>query len=190
MTKVALFDMDSSLVDWDASIRAKLQEMMSPMEAEWFAMHQHGLLDDAPTWLKARERAIKKQPGFWFELPVIEFGMELYRWLGDELGYRRMILTRGPHNNPTAWAEKVQWCEAHVPEALVTITLDKSFVNGDVLYDDWPPYLADWLKDRPNGKGLMLDAPFNRDFQHPQVFRCMRGALASQREAILEFLGE
>jgi hypothetical protein len=63
-------------------------------------------------------------------------------------------------------------------------------VYGKVLYDDFPPYILRWLEWRPRGKVLMLDAQHNRDFTHPNVFRCTRDPIAAQRGAILDFLGE
>jgi 5'-nucleotidase len=185
---IALIDMDSSLVDYEGRLRDRLLELMSPMEAKWFEDNEAGLLNSPPPWLKARERLIKHQPGFWYDLPVIPFGMELYRLFGD-LGYTRMILTKGPHNNPTAWAEKTRWCEENVPGAGITITHDKGLVYGRVLYDDWPPYIRRWLEWRPRGKVLMLDAPYNRDFQHPNVLRCHRAPMYTQKELITQFLG-
>jgi phosphoserine phosphatase len=53
---IALFDMDSSLVDYEARLRERLHELMSPMEVEWFKAHEPDLLHDPPPWLKARER--------------------------------------------------------------------------------------------------------------------------------------
>lgn len=185
---VALIDMDSSLVDYEGRLRERLLEIMSPMEAAWFEENEAALLNNPPGWLKARERLIKHQPGFWFDLPVIPFGIELYQLFG-ELGYKRVILTKGPHKNPTAWAEKTRWCEQHVPDAGITITHDKGLVYGRVLYDDWPEYILRWLEWRPRGKVLMLDAPYNRHFQHPSVLRCARAPMHTQKELIQRFLG-
>lgn len=185
---VALLDLDSSLVDYEGRLRERLLETVSPMEEEWFRQHAGSLWSSPPAWLKARKRLIKHQPGFWLELPVIPFGMELYQLLG-ELGYRRIILTRGPHKNPAAWAEKARWCEQHVPDAGITITHNKDLVYGRVLYDDWPEYILSWLEWRPRGKVLMLDAAYNRHLQHPNVLRCQRAPMRTQKELILRFLG-
>jgi CheY-like chemotaxis protein len=185
---VALIDMDSSLVDYEGRLRERLLEIMSPLEENWFVEHEAELLSNPPTWLKARERLIKHQTGFWFDLPVIPFGIELYRLFG-ELGFKRVILTKGPHKNPAAWAEKTRWCEQHVPEAGITITHDKGLIYGRVLYDDWPEYILRWLKWRPRGKVLMLDAVYNRHFQHPNVLRCSRAPMHTQKELIQRFLG-
>lgn len=186
--KIALLDMDSSLADFEARMTEKLKELVSPYEAG-IDYSELRYPNEVPDWFRARKDLIKREPGFWRDLPVIPIGMELYHLLG-ELGYERMILTKGPRTNTPAWTEKVQWCVKHVPDAEITITHDKGLVYGKVLYDDFPPYILRWLEWRPRGKVLMLDAPHNHDFQHPNVLRCVREPLEKQRSTILAFLGE
>lgn len=185
--RVALFDLDCSLADYEKAIAEKLAHIMSPLEQslDWPEL----LAGEHPDWLKARLALIKREPGFWENLPLIPFGMEVYQMMGT-LDYKRMILTKGPLSNPVAWQEKISWCAKHVPTAGVTITHDKGLVYGKVLYDDYPPYITRWLKWRPRGKVLMLDAPHNRDFSHPAVLRCYREDFPSQQEHILEHLGD
>lgn len=185
--RIALFDLDCSLADFEASMNEKLRLIMSPAEADMdFSEYRY---PNGPDWWKARKDLIKRQPGFWMDLPVIPFGMELYDLLG-QLNYSRMILTKGPTSNSAAWTEKVIWCSRQVPTAGVTITDDKGLVYGKILYDDFPPYILRWLEWRPRGKVLMLDNAHNQDFEHPNVKRCFRTPLAEQKASILAFLGE
>jgi 5'(3')-deoxyribonucleotidase len=185
---IALFDMDNSLADFEASMNEKLLAIRSPFEPETFPP-EHEYPDKDPDWLKARKNLIKRQPGFWRGLPTIQFGIDLYNFFGH-LGYRRMILTKGPRGNAPVWTEKVEWCQAHIPDADITITHDKGIVYGKVLYDDFPPYIKRWLEWRPRGKVFMLDAPHNRDFHHPNILRCYRHSLDEQKEAILTHLAK
>jgi 5'-nucleotidase len=189
--RVFLFDMDSSLADFEHSLTEKLAKMMSPIEQQGIDWSQFTPDDSTrPDWLKARERAIKKEPGFWSELPTIEFGMQLFELAGT-LNYRRMILTKGPRKNSLAWKEKIDWCMTHIPDVEdLAICTDKGLVYGKVLYDDYPPYVMRWLEWRPRGRVLMLDATHNQGFEHPRVFRCYRRPLSEQLEPILEFLGD
>lgn len=187
--RVALLDLDSSLADFEASMTEKLSKLMSPEELAVLDMSLYRYPNKSPDWMRARKDLIKRQPGFWRELPEIPFGMELYALFG-QLNYWRMILTKGPSTNSPAWTEKVEWCMAHVPDAEITITHDKGLVYGKILYDDYPPYIRRWLEWRPRGKVLMLDAPHNQDFEHPNVLRCHRTPLAEQQDRILAFLGE
>jgi 5'-nucleotidase len=187
--RVALLDMDSSLADFELSMTDKILQLMSPMELESLDIQNLTQQANEPGWFKARKTLIKRTPGFWLDLPVIPFGIELYDTLGT-LGYSRMILTKGPRNNPGAWQEKVSWCARHVPDAGVTITHDKGLVYGTMLYDDFPPYITRWLKWRPRGRVLMLGSAHNEGFRHPNVLRVTRAPMSEQVEAILEFLGE
>lgn len=188
--RIFLFDLDSSLADFDFAMREKLRAMMSPgdLTLDWSKF----TIDDStrPDWLTARERTIKKVPGFWIDLAPIEFGIKLFHMAGT-LDYRRVVLTKGPRKNSLAWKEKLDWCALHIPDVEdITICTDKGLTYGKVLYDDYPPYILRWLEWRPRGKVLMLDAPHNREFQHPSVMRVFRDNFEGQQEAILEFLGD
>jgi len=183
----ALLDMDSSLADFEAGMHEKLSAMRAPGEPDLPPEMLYP--NDEPAWLEARKDAIKREQGFWLNLAPISFGIELYHQLG-EWGYRRMVLTKGPRNNAMAWTEKVLWCQEHIPDAGVTITHDKGLTYGKILYDDFPPYILRWLEWRPRGRVLMLDAPHNQGFKHPNVLRCYRTPLAQQLEAIQKFIGE
>lgn len=126
---------------------------------------------DEPEWMQARRRLLRQTPGFWQNLPKIDIGFEVLDVIRS-LGFRLMVLTNGPHKLPATWAEKVLWCQQHVPDADVTIGRDKGLVYGRVLFDDWPPYVERWLRWRPRGLVVMLDHPHNRSFAaDPRVLR-------------------
>jgi len=167
--KIALIDLDGTLADYDGAMKLGLAKMQSPFEYAHTGERVQ-LYDDTPEWLEARMKLIKNQPGFWRTLPQIPMGMLVYALLG-ELGYRRMILTKGPRNTTAAWTEKVDWCRVNVPDADITVTHDKGLVYGKVLFDDYPPYITRWLEWRPRGHVLMLATPYNQGFAHPNVLR-------------------
>lgn len=181
----ALFDMDGSLADFERSLRRELERIRHPDEppitlGDW---------NDDPSWLENRKTLIKRRPGFWENLEPIQFGLDLYHWLG-ELGYRRGVFTKGPRTNYPAWAEKMVWCNKHLPDVdNITMTLDKGGTYGKILYEDYPTYILQWLAWRPRGRVLLLDAPYNRNFEHPQVLRCYRESLTTQKDSILRFIG-
>ena len=162
--KIALIDMDGTLVDYDGAMRAALAKITSPGEV-W---------DEKASWAEARKNIIKNQPGFWLNLPPIKEG---FRVLGliTEVGFETVVLTKGPYRTTSAWAEKVEWNRRHLPETPVTITEDKGLVYGRVLFDDWPAYMLRWLQWRPRGLGVMLESPWNQDFAHPNVVKIRVG---------------
>lgn len=168
---IFLIDLDSTLADFDTAMRTELIKLMSPQETlpppdkSW---------DESEPWMKARRDLIKRQPGFWRNLPPIPEGFAVLE-MAKRLKFQPMVLTKGPFKTTSAWTEKVDWCRQYVPEVPVTISEDKGLVYGRVLFDDWPPYIERWLEWRPRGLIVMLDHPWNRDFKHPNVFRYVRG---------------
>lgn len=199
---VALFDLDATLADFDASMRCELAKVRCPAELSY----QGWLRADLPDFILARRSLIKKQPGFWRNLARIERGFAVYQ-LAVEVGFQTHILTQGPRTTTSAWTEKAEWCREHVPEAQVTITQDKGLAYGRVLVDDWPPYIMRWLAWRPRGLVVMLDWPHNRyvrsssgtqstkalsgpgselavPFEHPNVFRFRQDLVAGTVDAL------
>jgi hypothetical protein len=111
--------------------------------------------------MKARRRLIKSQPGFWSGMNPIKRGFELLE-LAQGLGYECHILTKGPNSTPSAWTEKKEWCNRHVPGLDVHICgSKKSLVYGRVLLDDWPDFFMPWLDVRPRGLVVAVAQPWN-----------------------------
>lgn len=157
--------MDGTIADYNGAMRDALKQIASPFEPE-LPDNFH----EAPAYIEFRSDLIKRQPGFWANLKRIEIGFEVIDVL-RELKYNLMVLTKGPTRTTSAWTEKRDWCHQHLPGVPVTITEDKSLTYGKVLFDDYPPYIISWLEHRPRGKVIMLDSPWNKDFQHERVFR-------------------
>jgi len=164
---IALVDMDGVVADFDGAMRRGLKRLQSDEEGEMIAL---GPGEDDPPWLKARKRLIKAQPGWWRNLKPLPLGINLYRIMVN-LGYRTVVLTKGPDTSTNAWTEKVEWCQEHLPKSPVCIVGDKGLVYGRVLMDDYVPYIEQWLEWRPRGQVLMPAQPWNEDFEHPQVTR-------------------
>lgn len=167
---VALVDLDGTLADFAGAMLRDLTAMLGPEETPLFSVED----EDTYPHVKARRRAIKSQPDWWFNLQRIPAGFLLLDML-RELGFKIHILTRGPKHSSGAWEQKVRWVRSHVPDASLTITLDKSLVYGRVLVDDWPDYVTPWLKHRPRGLVVMPDQPWNQGYEHPQVVRHLPG---------------
>lgn len=166
---VALFDLDGTLADFDFAMETKLMSLANNIEIPYFQEQ-----DNEPTYMKMRRRLIKKTPGFWRELPKFSLGFQVLEEV-NKLNFDIMILSKGPRNNPTAWAEKIEWCHANLPmdemDIKITLTEDKGLVYGKVLVDDWIPYVERWLEWRPRGLVIMPAHDRNKDFRHPNVVR-------------------
>jgi len=146
--KIALFDMDETLVDFQGALRSRLEKMQGPDE-EFPAD-----LWNMPDYWYARAQAIKKEPGFWRNLQPLAWGQQVLK-VCQEIGFDIHILTKGPTTGSQAWAEKVDWVHEHMPFATLHITEDKRIAYGRVFIDDYWPFMELWLKNRPRGLGVV-----------------------------------
>jgi 5'(3')-deoxyribonucleotidase len=147
-SKIALFDMDETLVDFQGPLRMRLLEMKGPEEEipeNLWAMPDH--------WY-ARAQAIKKEPGFWRNLPRLQWGWDVLE-IAIEVGFDIHILTKGPTTGSVAWSEKVDWVRENLPDAKLHITDDKRIAYGRVFVDDYWPFMELWLRNRPRGLGIV-----------------------------------
>ena len=126
----------------------------------------------SPEHVRERIRAVRGNPGFWINLPVLSAGFDVLEE-AHRIGFQIEVLTKGPRHTPIAWMEKLQWCDRHLAAFphQVTITMDKGLVYGRVLVDDFPDYILRWLRWRKRGTVILPDQPWNRGFEHPQVYR-------------------
>lgn len=181
-TPVALFDLDGTLADYEGAMRRGLIEIAGPNDDPDYRDPTVPLFpsdyDKEPnnhkhpsSHIRRRMDCIKRQPGWWEDLPVLDLGMGIYR-IACEMGFERHVLTKGPKNTTGAWTEKVHWCQKNLPDDnKITITQDKGLVYGKLLVDDYPPYILSWLKWRPRGLVIMPAATSNKGFAHDNVIR-------------------
>jgi 5'(3')-deoxyribonucleotidase len=149
---IALVDMDGTLCDFDTPMQRELEKLRGEDEYSFD-------YEDIPC-VKARRDLIKRQPGFWRNLPRHKAGFEILDVL-QELAFRPCVLTRGPSSVPAAWMEKVQWCRERLPGVPIFMVEDKGLVYGKVLVDDWPPYFKRWMEWRPRGLVVIPAQPWN-----------------------------
>lgn len=166
---VGYIDLDGSVADFDAAMRAGLEALRSPGEDPQL---DEAAYEDVPH-IKARRRLIKSQPGFWRDLLPMPLGMQVVDAM-REIGFRLHVLSKGPVRVPAAWMEKVEWCQRHLPGVKITLTEDKGLQYGRVLLDDWPEYVEAWLEHRPRGFVISVAQPWNVDIEAQFPGRVMR----------------
>ena len=169
--KIALFDLDGSLADFEGAMRRDLEALRAPSEpAITDGMNLHDLEDNPH--IQSRMHLIKSKPGWWSSLARIEHGFEILRE-AQRIGFHIDILTKAPSKTPRAWTEKVEWCQAQqeLAEADIHLTMNKGLVYGTMLFDDYPRYMDMWLASRPRGLGIMPATPDNAGYSHPNVIR-------------------
>ena len=145
---IALFDMDETLVDFQGPLRERLLMTQGPEE-----VFPSNLWDMPDHWYQ-RAQSIKKEPGFWRNLPRLQWGWDVLD-VCQEIGYDIHILTKGPTTGAQAWAEKVEWIRENLPQATLHITDDKRIAYGRVFVDDYWPFMELWLRHRPRGLGIV-----------------------------------
>lgn len=178
---IALIDLDSTLVNFHDQLKKDLLALKSPEEPDIDYFNRECI----PEYIENRASLIKRIPGWWRNLPKYEPGFEILNLL-RELEYSLNIYSKGPTKATNAWTEKFEWVQENVPDALVTLTQDKGLTYGKVLADDWPPFIKKWLEWRPRGLVIMPDHPWNKDFNHHQVFRyCGKHNLQELRELLV-----
>lgn len=165
--KIALFDMDGTLCDYDKGLNISLDPLRSPEEP----VFSGPVRDDAPDYIRKRADLIRLSSDWWANLPQFHLGFDIWA-MSETLGFRRMILTQGPKRNPNAWTGKKLWIDRNLGQDVdITITRDKGLVYGKVLVDDYPDYILRWLKWRQRGLVIMPASDENHCFTHPQVIR-------------------
>ena len=140
-TPLILLDQDGPLADFDAALDQVLVELgHDPTElvaTEWDYTNDvtRHFGPDAAAALDAARLA----PGFFRQLPVTPGAHEAVERL-LEAGCEVAVCTAPSLANPTCASDKLWWIERHFPALCerVIITIDKTWVHGDVLVDDKP----------------------------------------------------
>jgi hypothetical protein len=171
---IALIDLGGTLCDCSERLRDGLARLDGAPDPPG-----DGSPDVAAAHREARRRLVMAAPGFWRELPPLAVGFELLE-LVRELGFRVHVVTKGPHDVPAAWANKVSWCRRHLPGVPVIVTDSKTLIFGHVLIDDWPPYVHDWQRQWPEALAVVPVQPWNDDL--PLGARVLRYDSASRVE--------
>lgn len=171
--KIALFDMDGTLFDYEGQLRNSLYSLASAPEANVLDPKFNIWGDNVPEYITKRIHLIKNIPGWWSGLPKLPIGWKIFN-IARAIGFRIHILTKGPSSRPHVWQEKVECIRKHfAPGEIesINITEDKSIHYGRVLVDDFPSYMDGWLKHRCRGLGLMPANPNNVGYENPNVIR-------------------
>ena len=181
---IALFDMDGTLADYDRKLKDDLFRIASPDDPP-----VESIYGNLPPHIEARRHMITSQVGWWLGLEPFPLGWDVLEVV-KSLDFRIVVLTKGPASKPSAWTEKVQWCDRHLKGMVegVTITHDKGLVYGKVLVDDFPNYIDRWLEWRPRGVVIMPAHQHNEGFSHPNVVRYDGTNLEEVRKRLLTVL--
>ena len=93
--RIAWFDMDGSLFDFDGHMRESLVPLCSSEEKQLVMTTGLWELEEASPQIKARMELIKAVPGWWRTMPPLETGFTVFR-MAQSIGFDCRILTKGP----------------------------------------------------------------------------------------------
>lgn len=162
--RIALIDMDGTIADHDAGVAQFYDDMRDPNDPyDWASITRQYGRDDVPDYLWARVDAIRRQEGWWRNLPRMDLGFEIVDVL-REFDFDFHIATKAPSSNPFAWTQKVEWARENFPEADIHITDKKSLLYGKLLVDDFPDFAEEWIKHRKRGMVIMPAHDINQRF--------------------------
>lgn len=156
---IALIDMDGTLCDFDKA----LQNQLHPFRPSTESIVSHND-HEKEEWQLVNEGKIKNTSGFWKNLEKFKLGFDILEEV-QKFNFDCHILTKGPVRSSNAWTEKFEWCQQHLPNIPITITMDKSLVYGKILIDDYPPYFESWLKYRPRGYVIVPAQKWNENYK-------------------------
>lgn len=175
MDKIALFDLDGCLADFDMGLYLGLLRISSKEERLWLAKYSNEngyafrTLEKTSYW-NERMKLIKAQSGWWRNLERIEIGFEILRE-AQRIGFEINILTKASRNHTASWSEKIEWVknQPELRDVDIHVVMNKGLVYGTFLYDDFDDYMTKWLEHRPRGLGIM--PPQCKKLDHPNVIR-------------------
>jgi 5'(3')-deoxyribonucleotidase len=166
---VALFDMDDTLCD-TTSQKIREVEKYLPNEKNFSVNY---CSPECTLQIRNLLRDTMSQPGWWQNLQKCEDGFELYE-LAKQEGYETQIISKAPETYPLAWTEKFLWCKKNTPGSKITLTLDKSRYDGEILIDDWTPYVSAWLERHPSGRAILPERAWNLEYLHKRAIKYNR----------------
>lgn len=105
-----------------------------------------------------------REKGFFSKLPVQEHAQEVLARL-LRAGHEIYVVTSSP---PEAYEDKYYWFRRHfpfIPEQNIIFCTPKQITTGDVLFDDGPHNIKEWLKHNPGKIAIVMDAPWNRGLE-------------------------
>lgn len=184
MSLTAAFDLDGTLADYSGELARRMNKIRAESEHEYPPDH----FDNKRSWpdfVEERRSLITSVEEFWTSLPVLPDGLAILKVL-ESMSVRVFILSKGPRSKPEAWSGKHKWATKHFPHLPLNVVSGKAEFDADILVDDYPAYIADWLAKHPNGLAIAPARPWNRELDGaPNVLRVTMPADESiLREAI------
>jgi len=183
--KVALIDMDDTLVDY----KQRIEEYTAWLSPNGNPTPMHG--ENIPDHAKNLRLWLWDHPNFWIGADVKWLGFEIMLFL-LKYDYEVTIHTRAYTESPNAFTEKVEWFNCYIRHPniknvkdIVLLSGSKDILAGDVFVDDNTSNVDSWLTRWPEGLAILPATPYNEGYDHPRAIRIDRNNI---EDTLKEFL--
>lgn len=167
---IILCDVDGVICDFVGGLCARLEEYGYKRGPDDFFTYNIGECNFTEPEL-AIINAASREAGFCKNLPWYEDGREFLHGLGV---YGVVYAITAPWRSNTWDSERRAWLSSYLsPERVLSVAGDsKRLITGDVLIEDRAPTVHQWLGCHKNGRGILIDRPWNRNTdEHPRMTR-------------------
>jgi 5'-nucleotidase len=160
-----LCDVDGVIFDFNEGLR-RLTELSKEESIKRIAKHGTYVGNAEAAFGKELFLTAMTSPRFWSRLPVIEKNLnQMKKWMSD--GHSVAFVT-APWEGADPWISiRKKALDKHFGGHRYSYrrvyTHDKELVAGDILIEDKPENLKKWLANNKNGRGYLVDWPYNRD---------------------------
>lgn len=157
-----LMDVDGVLADFVGGVISLLNGRMIREDIkEW------QFIEALPERDKLLVKAYMKNPGFWQLLPVIDGAKAGIAKLREK---HEVIFVTSPWVSCKEWEfRRRRWLKRHfkAENRDIVFTHNKALVKGDLIIDDRPKNLQEWLKaNAVRGHGLLYAQSYNEKFPY------------------------
>lgn len=167
-----LLDVDGVVSDFVGGLLSQLDDAGLAHGIDINALGPRHLFDYMTPGVDEIAHGMVTANGFATLLPVIAGAQEGVNNL-IELGYKVVFVTAPWKPSRTWCADRYDWLRANFPhECDVIFTSAKEHVLGDVLIDDYVPYITKWNLAHPSKRAFVYDAPWNRNVDRSLMRVC------------------
>lgn len=172
MQKVAMIDMDETIVDWASVMIPALKDLESSEESGKYDYSDTWKVEKTYPFINKRLKYIMSKQGFWTSLKPIESGLELYRKILKTEKFVVYLLSKCRKECSLAWKEKIDWIHKYLGyDANIYLVTDKKYIYGDLLIDDVIENAEDFLSRNPKARVIMPSRTYNNCYLNERVYR-------------------
>lgn len=154
--KNIIVDVDCTVADFVGAMMTALKDKRDRKELDlhWNWFEHNPKVED-----------IMSDGDFWLGLPLIDKAHESIELLREQR--HKIVWVTRPSSKCFGWLDlRKQWLQRHFDyrgyREPVVATGDKWLVDADIMIDDYIPFVLEWEKHHPEGKGFLFASELNK----------------------------